>query len=241
MIYNLSNKTNIILKFIIHQVRKSAKIINFQFVQGKTQTYITPKKDMFIKFDLDKPIPFDYSIFDLETFVAKKKNKINSEKNTDKKRQLVVPNKREIKFFTQQTEVERISFLHKDLQQCLSSTIKGKWFNIYSENNTLYYRFQNHSWDWWSDDFEKEVIKKGKSKRKFRYVIERSKLRLMPQDYVLICRLGLLEFKLKSYPLSYFIKPEKEYQGVQVRKFFDSTPKITDKHLIQNYKRIGLI
>ena len=80
MIYNLDNKTITILEHIVFVAEKSAKQVQFCFTKGKKQYYINPSKDIFVSFELDKPITFDYPIRDLTTFLARAVKVLDSDK-----------------------------------------------------------------------------------------------------------------------------------------------------------------
>ena len=248
MKFKLEQKTFDILQHIVFLSKKSAKIVNFQFLKGRTQTYVSPKQDIFVKFDLPKPITFDYSIFDLESFIAEEIKEIDSTVKLSFKSKLVYPTQSIINKFTKSKIIETVNcnfdFLQKFYQP---KKLKFKYFNIYSNEKKLSFRFQNHHYDYWSEETDNQIIENSniKTKKKFRYIIERSNVVLFPDDYEIILRKQTVQFRCKnsSQNLSIFLTPEKEYHGVQVRKFFDANSdevtgiKLTDKDLIKLYQR----
>ena len=62
MKYTLTDKTITILEHILFVAEKSSKIVQFCFIKGKKQCYINPQQDIFVTFELDEPIKFDYPI-----------------------------------------------------------------------------------------------------------------------------------------------------------------------------------
>ena len=70
MKHTLSTTDITILEHIVFVAKKSAKIIQFYFKKGTEQTYITPKKDLLVTFNLSEPIGFDYPVNDLKKFLT---------------------------------------------------------------------------------------------------------------------------------------------------------------------------
>ena len=81
MKYTLTDKTITILEHIIFVAEKTAKIVQFCFVKGKKQSYINPQEDIFVTFELDNPIKFDYAISNLKTFLGRAVKVLDSDKN----------------------------------------------------------------------------------------------------------------------------------------------------------------
>ena len=108
------------------------------------------------------------------------------------------------------------------------------------ENDQFKLRYQNHANDWWFDDGNKKIFNIGKSSRKFRYVLKRERIRLLPNDYKLICKEGgVLRFQLKH--LNYYFKSENFWQRQQVKTWVTIKDKLKDKHLIALYKSRGYL
>ena len=110
MIYNLDNKTITILEHIVFVAEKSAKQVQFCFTKGKKQYYINPSKDIFVSFELDKPITFDYPIRDLSTFLARAVKVLDSDKIKINKDDLVLPTHEEILSFESSKTVDVADF-----------------------------------------------------------------------------------------------------------------------------------
>ena len=104
-------------------------------------------------------------------------------------------------------------------------------------NNKCIFRYQNHERSWWFDDGNKEEFPRGRCSRKFRYVINREKLRLLPNDYKLILREDVMQFQLKH--LNYYFIPEISWQRHSVKDWTDVNSMVTDKHLIKRYQLLG--
>ena len=81
MKYTLADKDIAILEHVVFVAEKSAKTIQFCFRKGKHQTYINPKKELFVSFDLQTPIDFDYPIANLKTFLADDIKDLDPDKN----------------------------------------------------------------------------------------------------------------------------------------------------------------
>ena len=237
MIYNLDNKTITILEHIVFVAEKSAKQVQFCFTKGKKQYYINPSKDIFVSFELDKPITFDYPIRDLSTFLARAVKVLDSDKIKINKDDLVLPTHEEILSFESSKTVDVADFKMNDLSQV--SKHKHRYINIIGENNNMFVRFQDHLNDWWFDDGKKKIFKIGKSSRKFRYVLKRDRIRLLPNDYKLICKENVLRFQYKH--LNYYFKSENFWQRQQVRSWVTIKDKIKDKDLIALYKSKGYL
>ena len=196
MKHTLANTDITILEHIVFAAEKSAKVIQFCFKKGIEQSYITPKKDLLITFNLSTPITFDYPIANLKTFLAGAITELNSDKNQTDISQLVLPTTQDIAVF-QTKIVQELDFTLDDLKtnQRLK---KYKHLNIMGVNKKCVFRYQNHERSWWFDDGNKEVVNHGKCSRKFRYVIARDRLRLLPNDYKLILRdKDVIQFQLK--------------------------------------------
>jgi len=99
MKYTLTDKTITILEHILFVAEKSSKIVQFCFIKGKKQCYINPQQDIFVTFELDEPIKFDYPILNLRTFLERAANELDSDKNKTKKDKLFLPTKEHIRFF----------------------------------------------------------------------------------------------------------------------------------------------
>ena len=238
MKYKLSNRTITILDHIVFVAEKSAKVVQFCFKKGVKQYYINPKKDLLVSFNLDKKINFDYPISNLKTFLARAVGEIDSEKSIADVNKLVLPNKDNIKEFEKKKVVETLNFTYNDLKTT-KSLHKFKYLNIMGVNNKCVFRYQNHFNNWWFDDGNKKVISKGKCSRKYRYVLERTKIKLLPNDYKLICRDEVLQFQLKY--LNYYFLPEVSWQRQSVKDWVVANAQVNDKHLLGLYKSKGFI
>ena len=237
MKYKVSDKTRIILEHILYVAEKSAKTVQFCFTKGENQYYITPKRDLLISFKLDTPIKFDYPIANLKTFLATATT-LDSDKIKVDKDKLFLPSKDDIKEFTGKKVVQNVKFSLKNLNTNLSLS-KYKYLNVIGENGKCNLRYQNHIWNWWFDDKDKKVVPLGQSSRKFRYVIERSKLRLLPNNYQLILREEIMQFQLKH--LNYYFAPEVYWTRQKVKDWISSDRLVSDKDLIKRYKTVGLM
>ena len=83
MKHTLSTTDLTILEHIVFVAEKSAKTVQFYFKKGTEQTYITPKKDLLVIFNLSEPIGFDYPVIDLKKFIATySPGAVDSQKNT---------------------------------------------------------------------------------------------------------------------------------------------------------------
>ena len=235
MKYKLTSKTITILEHIVFVAEKSAKTVQFCFTKGTKQYYINPKNDIYVTFELDQPIPFDYPIHNLKTFLAKAVNEIDSEKIKIDKSSLVLPTNEDIKMFEGSKVVQTMDFKLTDLNKV--SKFKYKYLNIIGENKKSLLRCQNHVYNWWFDDGNKKIIPLGVSNRKFRYVIETNKLKLLPNDYKLICKEGVLRFQFKH--LNYYFLPEVSWQKQSVKDWVTSDTLVTDKVLIGLYRKKG--
>jgi hypothetical protein len=236
MKHNLTDKDLLILEHIVFVAEKSAKIIQFYFKKGTEQTYITPKKDLLVTFNLSEPIGFDYPVNDLKKFLTTSSAEaLDSEKNTVDISSMVIHTQEDAERFKTDL-VQEIDFTFNDLQtnQRLK---KYKHLNIMGANKKCIFRYQNHEKSWWFDDGNKEIIEHGKSSRKFRYVIERVKLRLLPNDYKLILRDNSIQFQYKH--LNYYFLPEVSWKRQSVKDWTNATAIIDDEHLIKQYRKKG--
>ena len=239
MKYSLSDKTITILEHIIFVAEKSSKTVQFCFIKGKKQSYINPQSDIFVTFELDDPIKFDYAISNLRTFVEKATVILDSDKNKIKKDQLFLPTKDDIRFFESKSVVQVIDLKHKDLQQINKN--KFTHLNIIGDNNKFILRYQNHKRGLWFDDGNRKIITIGKSTRKFRYLIKKEKLsKLFPTDYKLICKEGGV-LRLQYKHLNYYFKSDSSWQRQQVKKWDTVQSAVEDKHLIALYKSKGFL
>ena len=50
---------------------------------------------------------------------------------------------------------------------------------------------------------------------------------------------GVIHFQYKH--LNYYFKPENEFHKQAVKNFYTLSDKVTDKHLIQRYKKLNLM
>ena len=238
MKYKLSDKTITILEHIIFVAEKSAKTVQFCFIKGVKQYYITPKKDLLVSFELDSKINFDYPIANLKTFLARAVKVLDSEKWIADKDKLLLPDKDDIKMFEGKKVVQILDFTHQDITTAVSLS-QFKYLNIMGVNNKCVFRYQNHFNNWWFDDGNKKVIPRGKCSRKYRYVLERTKIKLLPNDYKLICRDEVLQFQLKH--LNYYFLPEVSWQRQSVKDWVVANAQVNDKHLLGLYKSKGFI
>ena len=251
MKHTLTDRDITILEHIVFVAEKSAKVIQFCFKkQRQQQVYITPKKELLITFNLSTPVKFDYPVANLKTFLARGSNVLDSDKNEVDINTLILPTEHDfIKFwnngglsldvYNRKTDVIfELDFTLDDLKtnQRLK---KYKHLNIMGQNGKCVFRYQNHERSWWFDDGNKEIIPQGKCNRKFRYVIERSKLRLLPNDYKLILRDDVIQFQLNH--LNYYFIPEVSWQRQSVKDWTDAYSMITDEHLIARYIKMGFM
>jgi hypothetical protein len=238
MKYTLTDKTITILEHIIYVAEKTSKIVQFCFIKGKKQFYINPLQDIFVTFELDEAIKFDYAISNLKTFLSRAVKVLDSDKNKTNKDELYLPTKEHIREFESKSVVQTTNFTIKDLQNI--SKFKHRYLNVIGENDQFKLRYQNHANDWWFDDGNKKIFNIGKSSRKFRYVLKRERIRLLPNDYKLICKEGgVLRFQLKH--LNYYFKSENFWQRQQVKTWVTIKDKLKDKHLIALYKSRGYL
>ena len=93
MKYTLTDKTITILEHIIYVAEKTSKIVQFCFIKGKKQFYINPLQDIFVTFELDEAIKFDYAISNLKTFLSRAVKVLDSDKNKPNKDELYQPTK----------------------------------------------------------------------------------------------------------------------------------------------------
>ena len=238
MKHTLANTDITILEHIVFAAEKSAKVVQFCFKKGIEQSYITPKKDLLITFNLSTPITFDYPIANLKTFLAGAITELNSDKNQTDTSQLVLHTTQDIADF-QSKIVQELGFTLDDLKtnQRLK---KYKHLNIMGVNKKCVFRYQNHERSWWFNDGNREIIEHGKCNRKFRYVIARDRLRLLPNDYKLILRdKDVIQFQLKH--LNYYFLAEVSWQRQSVKDWTNAYSMITDKHLIARYIKMGFM
>jgi len=238
MKYTLTDKTITILEHIMFVAEKTSKIVQFCFVKGRNQSYINPQEDIFVTFELDDAIKFDYAIRNLKTFLTSAVVEIDSDKNKVDKEDLFLPTNEHIRSFESKSVIQTSDFTIKDLQNI--GKFKHRYINVIGENNKMLLRYQNHANDWWYDDGNKKVFNIGKSTRKFRYVLKRERIRLLPNDYKLICKEGgILRFQLRH--LNYYFKSENFWKGQQVKAWVTIKDKLKDKHLIALYKSKGYL
>ena len=236
MKYTLTDKIITILEHILYVAEKTSKTVQFCFIKGKKQYYINPLEDIFVTFELDNPIQFDYAISNLKTFLGKSVRVLDSDKNKTNKDDLFLPTKEHIRNFESKSVVQTVDFKLNDLKQV--SKFKYRYINIIGDNNKFILRYQNHVNNWWFDDGDKKTFNIGKSTRKFRYVIKRERLKLLPNDYKLICKEGgVLRFQLKH--LNYYFQSENSWQRQQVKTWVTVNDRVKDKHLITLYKSKG--
>jgi len=237
MKHQLSTLDITILEHIIFVAEKSAKTVQFCFKKGEKQYYMTPKEELLVSFKLSTAIKFDYPIANLKTFLAKARYELDSDKIKDDIDKLVLPTKEDIKEFeSNKKTVQLLDFKLDDLNTN-SKLTKFKYLNIIGENNKCVFRYQNHERGWWFDDGNKKITPQGKSTRKFRYVLKREKLRLLPNDYKLLLRDDIIQFQLKH--LNYYFKSDIYWTGQGAKDWTNSNSTITDKHLIRRYKDLG--
>jgi len=239
MKYELADKTVEILKHILFVAEKSSKTVQFCFIKGKKQSYINPQSDIFVTFELDEPIKFDYAISNVRTFLEEAVVIIDSEKNKTKKDQLFLPTKQDTRYFESKSVVQVIDLKQKDLQQINKN--KFTYLNIIGDNNKFILRYQNHKRGLWFDDGNRKIFVIGKSTRKFRYLIKKEKLsKLFPNNYKLICKeSGVLRLQYKH--LNYYFKSDSSWQRQQVKNWDTVKSDVKDKHLIALYKRKGFL
>lgn len=245
MIFKLSNTDLEILKHIVFVAKKIANTINFNFIRGKKQYYLTPKKDLLIYFELSKSISFEYPVYDLESFLSylqrNKSNAIDNTKRFSRKDDLFLPSAELIKDFLNRKLVYKTNFTFEDLQICNSTKVSNfKYLDITTNLKKLNFRYQTYTYSWWETD-KAEIFVKEKVKKKFRYLLERKKLRLLPTDYVLLLKDKMIVFKTKDYPLEYHFIPDRHFHSRRVRDYFDITPPVEDEHLKEVYKNAGFI
>ena len=237
MKHTLTDKDITILEHLVFVAEKSAKVIQFCFKKGIEQSYIVPKKDLLITFNLSTPITFDYPIANLKTFLGSASTELDLDKNDDDVNLLVLPTTQDIADF-QSKIVQELDFTLDDLKT--NQRLKEyKHLNIMGVNNKCVFRYQNHERSWWFDDGNKEVVNHGKCSRKFRYVIARDRLRLLPNDYKLILRDDVVQFQLSH--LNYYFIPEVSWQRQSVKDWTDAYSMITDEHLIARYIKMGFM
>jgi len=238
MKYTLTDKIITILEHIMYIAEKTSKIVQFCFIKGKKQSYINPQEDIFVTFGLDDIIKFDYAIPDLKTFLGRAVRVLDSDKNKTNKDDLFLPTKEHIREFESKSVIQTTDFTIKDLQNI--GKFKHRYINVIGENDKFKLRYQNHVNDWWFDDGNKMIFIIGKSNRQFRYVLKRERIRLLPNDYKLICKEGgVLRFQLKH--LNYYLKSENFWQRQQVKSWVTIKDKVKDKHLIALYKSKGYL
>ena len=150
MKYTLTDKTITILEHIIYVAEKTSKIVQFCFIKGKKQFYINPLQDIFVTFELDEAIKFDYAISNLKTFLSRAVKVLDSDKNKTNKDELYLPTKEHIREFESKSVVQTTNFTIKDLQNI--SKFKHRYLNVIGENDQFKLRYQNHANDWWFDD-----------------------------------------------------------------------------------------
>jgi hypothetical protein len=235
MKYTLTNKTITILEHILWVAEKSSKTVQFCFTKGTKQYYINPQNDIYVTFELEHSIKFEYPISNLKTFLGKAIKVLDSEKNKVDKSKLVLPTHDDIKYFEGSKVLQTIDFKLTDLNKI--KPLKQKYLNIIGENKKCVMRVQNHINDWWFDDGNKKIFPLGKSSRKFRYVLEKIKLKLLPNDYKLILKKDVVRFQFKH--LNYYFIPEVWWERQSVKDWVTSKQRVTDKVLISLYQRKG--
>ena len=117
MKYTLTDKIITILEHIIFVAEKTSKVVQFCFVKGRKKSYINPQEDIFVTFELDDAISFEYPIRDLKTFLVKAIREIDSDKNKVVKEDLVLPTKQHMREFENKSVVQTTNFTQKDLNQ----------------------------------------------------------------------------------------------------------------------------
>ena len=246
MKYTLDIKILTILENILFVAEKTAKTVQFCFIKGKKQSYINPQKDILVTFELEDAIKFDYPINNLRTFLARAvddKNNlisivIDSDKNKSNKEDLELVTKENIRYFESKSVVQTVDFKHSDLSKV--SKFKHTYINFLGEDKEFKLKYQNHVNNWWVNDLNYKEFTIDKSTRKFRYVLERVRLRLYPTDYKLICkRDGVLRFQFKH--LNYYFKSKRSWEGVQVKSWVKNNNKVEDEHLNELYKSKGYL
>tara|TARA_B100000767_G_scaffold241525_1_gene238054 strand:+ start:1706 stop:2881 length:1176 start_codon:yes stop_codon:yes gene_type:complete len=238
MKHQLSDVDIELLDHIVFVAEKSAKTIQICLRKGLEQSYVTPKEELFLTFNLSSPLKFDYPIADLKTFLASASFQLDSDKNNTDISQLVLPTQRIVNRFVNKDIVQEIDFTYEDIKTNQRMK-KLKYLNILGMNNQLAFRYQNHERSWWADSDDKQVFLQGKSSRKFRYVIARDKLRLYPVDYKLILRKDVIQFQYKH--LNYYFLPEVSWLRQSVRDWTDAVPVVDDIHLREQYIKKGLM
>ena len=236
MKHTLSTSDITILEHIFHVAVKSAKIVQFCFKKGKQQSYITPKKDLYITFELSSAIKFDYPIADLKTFLAEATWDLNLLTNPDMDTPLELATEKDAELFNTKV-IQELDYTLDDhkVNQRLK---KYKHLNIMGANNKCIFRYQNHERSWWFNDGNKEEFSRGKCSRKFRYVIERKKIILLPQNlYKIILRKDIIQFQVRH--LNYYFVPEVSWTRQSVRDWTDNHSLINDEHLIAQFVKKG--
>ena len=99
MKYKLTDQVIEILTHIYYVAEKTSKVVQFCFVKGRKQSYINPQEDIFVTFELDDAIKFDYAIRNLKTFFLSAVVEIDSDKNKVNKEDLFLPNKTHTSMF----------------------------------------------------------------------------------------------------------------------------------------------
>ena len=236
MKHTLSTTDITILEHIVFVAEKSAKMVQFYFKKGTEQTYITFKKDILVTFNLSEPIGFDYPVNDLKKFLTTNPTgALDSNKNSVDISSMVIHTEEDEESFKTDV-VQELDFTLDDLKSN-QRLKKYKHLNIMGENKKCIFRYQNHEKSWWWDDGNREIIEHGKSSRKFRYVIERDKLRLLPNDYKLILRDNSIQFQYKH--LNYYFLPDINWKRQSVKDWTDLTSMVDDEHLIAQYVAKG--
>ena len=162
MKYDIDDKARLVLKHIVYIAERTAKQIQFCFTKGKKQYYISPKRDIFLTFNLQSPIDFDYPIPDLNHFLSSNIKTIDSQKLITNKDNLFLPTDDDIKEFESGKLIDIVDFPLKDVQLLNSSkTNKFEFINFISIDKKLHYLFQNHIWDWWRDEDNKLIVKRS--------------------------------------------------------------------------------
>ena len=120
-----------LLYLIVFVAEKSAKTIQICLRKGLEQSYITPKQELLITFNLSSPIEFDYPISDLKTFISEAALTIDSRFNTTDTSKLYLTTPRSIARFTDTEIVQELDFTYEDIKtnQRLK---KFKYLNILS-------------------------------------------------------------------------------------------------------------
>jgi len=245
MKYTLDIKTLNILRHILYVAENQSKEVQFCFRKGKKQFYINPKEEIFVTFELNDPIKFEYPIKNLDDFLAVATNNakvlspyiIDSEKNKVNKDRLFLPTNEHIKDFEGKSVVQVTDFTKEDYLQ-IKKHNKFKYLNIIGEDKKFKLRLQNHYESYWFDDGNKKILTLGKASRKFRYILKRDRIILLPNTYKLICKKGgIVRFQYKH--LNYYFKTENDWHGITVKEWVSAKSKVKDKHLIALYKSKG--